>query len=393
MISNPASRSPLPFSLFVTPLSENEMEEDTPIPIQVAGHGNMVFSPIRGRSYLRKPTNSNEVEMYRSFQKDPNLASLLSWIPRCVEADTREGASVSLTDEGASEVASPSSAISLGSPNQEEKWESPPATAGNALLEDADHSFVELENLLLDFRFPCVLDIKLGAVRWTPATCPKKVKKIQEKEGPTSSPQLNAFRLCGVHRFGFDTATGKEDSTRQGEAEGAQRMSNQPPSGDSSSATLRRWVAGKDYGRNMDRQGALLALKAFFSPILTPSPSEGSHAAMPTMKLQERWELFSQQLKTVALDQMRALASSIDDSRILQIYSLTSVSLHIAYDAELFLSHATGTVPRPILVKVHLIDFARCGPLQSGLYFDDSVVRFREGLGNLIALMEAMVFI
>jgi hypothetical protein len=344
------------------------------LPIQVAGHGNIIFSPHRGHSHILKPTNANEVEMYRNFQKDPNLACLLPWVPQCLSVETNEHGSV---HPEASDNASPTFAVNADG--------------------EAPH-FVELENLLSGFRFPCVLDIKLGAVRWTPTTCPKKVKKIQEKEGPQSSPQLNAFRLCGVHRFGFTTVEDHE------QGHGAKVVHPIPT--DSSTAHLSRWVAGKDYGRNMDRLAAMAALNAFFSPFLPlssssseakPLGSKNDHLLYP----KELLESVSRQLKSNALDQLQALAAALDHSSILRSYSLTSASLHIAYDATVFLSHPTAMeppsapgpspVPAPTpAVRVHLIDFARCGPLQSRLYFDDSVVRFREGLENLIALLNIM---
>ena len=179
------------------------------------------------------------------------------------------------------------------------------------------------------------MDIKIGAVRYTPRTSAEKVAKIESKEGPGTSPFENQLRICGVHRWNCRSNDDDKQWFRETE--------------------------GKDPGRTMSRAQLRDALKDF-----TQHPGGAE---------------FTSAVLSAILRDVGGLAEVLASQRILEEFSFTSTSVLLYYDA-------SGDGVDTVRAGARLIDFANSGARSDDKYFPDDIVKFGIGVNNLASLLE-----
>lgn len=219
-------------------------------------------------------------------------------------------------------------------------------------VERSSSCAITLENVVGRMRYPCVLDVKLGHVRFHPCTPKNKRDKIeaQEVHRLDSTVRQCGVRICGAQHFSRDAA----------------------------SAMVKKTNVSKSWGHKtiVSREMLRNALHMFFSPMgglddCCTTAVEGSKLSMDA--------------RGCAAKRLRQLLEVVDAHRhVLDDHvALVSASILFAYDASFWVDHVgTATLPP---VSVYLIDFARCG--RRDVNFSESQIKFRDSLLNLVELL------
>lgn len=151
---------------------------------QAAGHEGTLTD--EDGSLFIKPTSSQEIEFYNQVihhdevimsQQQPEMvgeSKLSDWMPMCF-GELKPGVSNQLANHD------------HGLPNFD----------GNINVVDDGKTYIVLENLYNNYKFPSILDIKLGSVLTDEDTTPEKASRLAKVAQETTSGSHH-FRICGM---------------------------------------------------------------------------------------------------------------------------------------------------------------------------------------------------
>lgn len=221
-----------------------------------------------------------------------------------------------------------------------------PMMRGHSHLDDSAGALctLELEDLTAGMAHPCVMDVKLGAVRCNPDEPQAKLEKCVKDDAKSTAPTM-ACRVTGVSiAYRVASASSAQDA-------------------------VHRWRAGKSYGRGLSPQTLLHCFRIFCS------------RALPCCVTDDTAEQLTAAPDPVLLRRYGAKVAQMDETfaarpEIIAQYAFVSTSLLFVHDLD------------SPLADVRLIDFARSRPRTEPVY-SESTVRFLEGLHNVaLALRE-----
>jgi hypothetical protein len=337
---------------------------------------------------------------------------------------------------------------------------------------------------------PSVLDIKVGRIRFGPSTDPAKVKRIQEKDDGITTSTI-ALRVCGLHHERramehdpnsslqppvgaplsqlvaedavdrgpsmSETASDEEDVAEHAMLRYYETMQSQrrePVSEDSCRRPARggrrrgrkwhprhkrmmllgrriEWKEGKQFGREIDREGMVDALARFCTCIeskydlRTKSLESDGETLLPsfTDPLSDKASggvsaAFEPQphlpLVYFYRNEAASLLRLLDTSRVLEHYSFVSSSVILIHDFHVkvfplpIATNELAPLSPPAFehammqslelddqvkfrARLRIVDFSSSGRIADGTVFRDNDVGFRDGIANLVALLDDVV--
>ena len=270
------------------------MHDDTPL--QVAGHRDIIYGSVR--STLMKRVRGFELQNYHEMYTC--RSSILCHLPQFFGIMDSEGEFHAV---GSSRYAD---------------------------LVNSRDSWICLENLLFEFKNPCVLDVKIGKIRHNRSMDVEKISRSLKKCGESSSSTLGLY-ICGA--------------------------SHNPQVRVQCNKKLQKF----EFARTLescfdfsDGQISTVSRTALFDHIIT------------------RLSCIREDLKS-----------------IVNTFSFISTSILICYDVHQLGKHQSGEPLGPF-VSLKIIDLSNCTQVHPHGY-DDSVVGFIAGLSNLISSFQIIL--
>lgn len=332
---------------------------DEPYLIQVAGHGNISVSAEHLERVI-KQTVENEVLFYERIRDDPNHNGLSPFVAAyfrsaCVDEPKDKSTNTRLTQEKLTHIIEIENLCLL---------------AGKEVPEEADCYIEKVSRPpevkpfsradYVGWSPACVLDLKLGKIRYTPLTHESKVHHTIAKDRGSTSDILG-LRISGLSTWRFNRA---REKTGEGEC------------------NLISWQEGKSFGRALGPQDLLAALGKFFTVADAGTESVSNEEIgriFPNSNFESSPHL---SLVKFYLFRLRAFAKALDESNFFARCSFTSSSL-------VFL-HSWKVERSKVLLRadLRLVDFAQSGYISDGTVLPDSHVGVRTALSNLVALLE-----
>ncbi|XP_061186100.1 inositol hexakisphosphate kinase 3-like [Saccostrea echinata] len=199
--------------------------------------------------------------------------------------------------------------------------------------------FIMLENLVAPYRFPCVMDLKMGTSHRSPEASEAKRRMLEERWLSSTSASLG-FRMCGIQVYKNDTKS---------------------------------YVShDKYFGRGLDKNGVRDEMNNFF------------HDGLSLRK----------DVIASIVTKLRQMVAALDTQGAFKLFSC---SLLILYEGDIPLANDKGVPSVPSIdvqcnTDIRLIDFANAIETSSCNKQDLSTkAGIRFGIKNLITLLEELL--
>lgn len=331
------------------------MDQFRDVEHQAAGHAGQLLN-LDGSLFV-KLTTQQEIDFYNTVgnlkEKDPGDeplgAKFFDWVP--TNYGTLESG-ISLSMEATGEVTDELKSQLKG--------------------QEVGKKYLILENLLLGFKKPSVMDIKLGATLYDESLDPLKRERMIKVSKSSTSGSLH-FRICGMKIRPKDMEWCSDEKWVDGGLNSSESESDQSKTKSDGYVSI-----GKFYGRQLTKSNVNEGLELFFENNSLPRDIQLQILEIFHLRLQMFYNsLLDSKLKVVSGSLLFVFENDVES------WLDDTVNHEVIYQDEISEDDNDEEETQTKLSSLHFIDFAHAR------FVDKTDMDIVEGVENLISLVES----